>query len=158
MSKTWGELQDHAENDQAGEDLLPWVELVDDLGTDDAVLEAVDRLGAENACDGRVATLHKAEGREWSSVRIGEDFAEPEPDAFGRPGPISTGEARLAYVAVTVARRHLDVGGPGNLDQLRSRGVVEGVGDVAGDRGTDSPSPRACFRPGWGKAARAEST
>ncbi|WP_308432189.1 ATP-binding domain-containing protein [Streptomyces cinnamoneus] len=74
---------------------------------------AVDRLGAENACDVTVSTVHKAKGREWPSVRIGEDFAEPEPDALGRPGPIPVGEARLAYVAITRARHHLDVGGLG---------------------------------------------
>ncbi|MCA6095930.1 UvrD-helicase domain-containing protein [Streptomyces sp. SCA3-4] len=112
LFKSWGELQDYAENDPAGADLLPWVDLVDDLGTE-AVLEAVDRLGAENACDVTVSTVHKAKGREWPSVRIGEDFAEPEPDALGRPGPIAVGEARLAYVAITRARHHLDIGGLG---------------------------------------------
>jgi len=36
-----------------------------------------------------------------------------EHDAQGRlvPGPIDPGEARLAYVAVTRARQHLDIGG-----------------------------------------------
>ncbi|MEF3118914.1 UvrD-helicase domain-containing protein [Streptomyces chrestomyceticus] len=109
LFKSWGELQDYAENDPAGADLLPWVDLIDDLGTE-IVLEAVDRLGSESACEVTVSTVHKAKGREWSSVRIGEDFTEPEPDALGRPGPIPRGEARLAYVAVTRARHHLDNG------------------------------------------------
>ncbi|MGP3951935.1 UvrD-helicase domain-containing protein [Streptomyces sp. 7N604] len=110
LFKTWGELQEYAENDPNGADLLPWVELIDDIGTE-AALGAVDRLGAEDQCDVTVSTVHKAKGREWSSVRIGDDFPEPEPDALGRPGRIHPGEARLAYVAVTRARHQLDIGG-----------------------------------------------
>ncbi|MFB7632731.1 UvrD-helicase domain-containing protein [Streptomyces sp. NPDC056149] len=110
LFRTWGEVQDYAENDPAGADLLPWVDLVDELGAT-AVLEAVDRLGSEDSADVIVSTAHKAKGREWPSVRIGEDFLEPEEDAQGRPGPISRGEARLAYVALTRARHHLDIGG-----------------------------------------------
>jgi hypothetical protein len=50
-------------------------------------------------------------------VRIAADFTPPadteELDAEGRPvpGPIDPDEARLAYVAVTRARHHLDLGG-----------------------------------------------
>ncbi|MFD9567863.1 UvrD-helicase domain-containing protein [Streptomyces sp. NPDC059994] len=110
LFRSWGEVQDYAENDPAGADLLPWVELVDELGTT-AVLQAVDRLGSEESADVTVSTAHKAKGREWPSVRIGEDFLEPEEDAQGRPGPITRGEARLAYVALTRARHHLDIGG-----------------------------------------------
>lgn len=110
LFKTWGELQDYAENDPAGADLQAWVDLVDELGTD-AVLRAVDRLSSEEAGDITVSTVHKAKGREWAAVRIGEDFTEPEPDALGMPGPISRSEARLAYVAITRARHRLDIGG-----------------------------------------------
>ncbi len=110
LFRTWGEVQDYAENDPAGADLLPWVELVDELGTE-AVLKAVDQLGSETTADVTVSTVHKAKGREWSAVRIGEDFTEPEEDELGRPGKISLSEARLAYVAVTRARHQLDLGG-----------------------------------------------
>ncbi|WP_394427250.1 UvrD-helicase domain-containing protein [Streptomyces sp. SGAir0957] len=110
LFRTWGEVQDYAENDPAGADLLPWVDLVDELGTS-AILQAVDRLGSEDAADVTVSTAHKAKGREWASVRIGEDFLAPEEDALGRPGSIPRGEARLAYVAVTRARHNLDIGG-----------------------------------------------
>lgn len=56
-------------------------------------------------------------GREWHRVRAAVDFNPPqdsdECDEHGRPlpGPIDDAEARLAYVAVTWARNHLDVGG-----------------------------------------------
>ncbi len=64
-----------------------------------------------------MSTVHKAKGREWSTVRIAEDFTEPlDPDnldAAGEPlpGRIEPGEARLAYVAVTRAQHRLDLGG-----------------------------------------------
>ncbi|MFH9009029.1 3'-5' exonuclease [Streptomyces afghaniensis] len=110
LFRSWGEVQDYAENDPAGADLLPWVELVDELGTE-AVLTAVDQLGSEDAADVTVSTVHKAKGREWPAVRIGEDFTAPEEDELGRPGRITPSEARLAYVAITRARHQLDIGG-----------------------------------------------
>ncbi|WP_319753528.1 UvrD-helicase domain-containing protein [Streptomyces sp. AK02-04a] len=110
LFRTWGEVQDYAENDPAGADLLPWVELVDEMGAED-VLKAVDRLGPETSADITVSTVHKAKGREWPAVRIGEDFTPPAEDELGRPGRISRSEARLAYVAVTRARHQLDIGG-----------------------------------------------
>ncbi|OSZ59870.1 DNA helicase [Streptomyces pharetrae CZA14] len=110
LFRSWGEVQDYAENDPAGADLLPWVELVDELGTE-AVLTAVDRLGSEDTADVTVSTVHKAKGREWPAVRIGGDFTPPEEDELGRPGRIALNEARLAYVAITRARHQLDIGG-----------------------------------------------
>ncbi|WP_455680821.1 UvrD-helicase domain-containing protein [Streptomyces luteogriseus] len=110
LFRSWGEVQDYAENDPAGADLLPWVELVDELGTE-AVLTAVDQLGSEDTADVTVSTVHKAKGREWPAIRIGEDFTAPEEDELGRPGRIAPSEARLAYVAITRARHQLDIGG-----------------------------------------------
>ncbi|MCZ4103318.1 UvrD-helicase domain-containing protein [Streptomyces sp. H39-C1] len=110
LFKTWGDLQEYAENDPAGADLYPWVALIDEIGTE-TVLAAVEQLGSEESSDVTVSTVHKAKGREWSTVRIGEDFPAPESDALGRPGRITTTEARLAYVAVTRARHQLDIGG-----------------------------------------------
>ncbi|MGW7291734.1 3'-5' exonuclease [Streptomyces xiamenensis] len=60
-----------------------------------------------------ISTAHKAKGREWNTVRISSDFAPEdtcETDVSGQPtaAPIDADEARLAYVAVTRARHHLD--------------------------------------------------
>ncbi|MGP3927224.1 UvrD-helicase domain-containing protein [Streptomyces sp. 8N616] len=113
---TWGELQEYAEHDPAGGDLQPLVDLVDQHGPE-AILVAVDQLSDEDHADVSVSTAHKAKGREWPSVRIGDDFTPPKEsdqcDETGRalPGPINEGEARLAYVAVTRARHRLDLGG-----------------------------------------------
>jgi ATP-dependent exoDNAse (exonuclease V) beta subunit len=117
LFRTWGELQDYAEKDPSGRDLAPLVDLVDEHGTD-AILTAVDQLVPEEAAQVTVSTAHKAKGREWPQVRIADDFTPPPDDetctdADGNPlpGPIDPAEARLSYVAVTRARRHLDLGG-----------------------------------------------
>ncbi|KOG64693.1 DNA helicase [Streptomyces griseoflavus] len=112
----WGELQDYAAHDPAGRDLQPLVDLVDAHGTD-AILAAVHQLVPEDQAEMTISTAHKAKGREWPAVRIAEDFQPPratdEQDEQGRPvpPPIDAADARLAYVAVTRARHHLDLGG-----------------------------------------------
>ncbi|MDQ1013287.1 superfamily I DNA/RNA helicase [Streptomyces sp. V4I23] len=113
---TWSDLQDYAETDPAGRDLKPFVDLIDQHGTD-TILAAVDQLIPETSADVTISTAHRSKGREWNTVKIADDFTPPadtdEHDANGRPvpGPIDDTEARLAYVAVTRARARLDIGG-----------------------------------------------
>ncbi|WP_069758664.1 UvrD-helicase domain-containing protein [Streptomyces sp. LUP47B] len=113
---SWGELQDYAEYDPAGRDLQPFVELVDTHGPE-AIIAAVDALTDESKAEVTVSTAHTAKGREWTQVRIADDFPPPpdsdRQDHRGRPipEPVSDTDARLAYVAVTRARRRLDLGG-----------------------------------------------
>ncbi|MFD7546029.1 UvrD-helicase domain-containing protein [Streptomyces sp. NPDC059816] len=122
LFENWGELQEYAEYDPSGRDLLPLVDLVDEYGVE-VILAAVDRLAAEQGAEVVVSTAHKSKGREWASVRIGEDFEEPvdqeETDANGDPlpGDIVDAEARLAYVAVTRARHRFDLGGLSWINQ-----------------------------------------
>jgi AAA domain-containing protein/UvrD-like helicase family protein len=129
---TWAALREYAEHDPAGSDLQPFANLVDDHGPE-AILRAVDRLVSESDAEVTVSTAHKAKGREWPRVRIAPDFTPPpdtdELDAEGRPvpGPVDEAEARLAYVAVTRARHHLDAAGlawinhhPDNPERLRT--------------------------------------
>lgn len=88
----------------------------------DAILAAVDKLTDEVHADVTVSTAHKAKGREWPTVRIGDDFPPPKDtdqhDAEGRPipEPVNDTDARLAYVAVTRARRRLDLDGLSWID------------------------------------------
>lgn len=114
---TWSELQDYADNDPAGRDLAPFVDLIDDHGSD-ALLNALAQLVPEPAADITISTAHKAKGREWPQVRIADDFPPPaddeertDNDGNPLPGPIDPAEARLSYVAVTRACHHLDLGG-----------------------------------------------
>ncbi|MCZ4607719.1 UvrD-helicase domain-containing protein [Streptomyces sp. Lzd4kr] len=116
LFSSWGELQDYAAYDPAGRDVQPFVDLVDTHGPD-AILAAVGQLADEAQADVTVSTAHTAKGREWPTVKIGDDFPAPKDtddrDAQGQPipGPVSDTDARLAYVAVTRAREHLDLGG-----------------------------------------------
>ncbi|MFD5720930.1 UvrD-helicase domain-containing protein [Streptomyces sp. NPDC127036] len=119
---SWGDLQDYAAYDPAGGDLQPFVDLVDTHGHE-AILAAVDELTDERHADVTVSTAHKAKGREWAAVKIADDFPPPKDtdqhDAQGRPipGSVSDTDARLAYVAVTRARRQLDLGGLSWIDK-----------------------------------------
>ncbi|MGN5633243.1 UvrD-helicase domain-containing protein, partial [Streptomyces sp. AC154] len=115
LFQTWGELVEYAEEDPEGGDLLPLVEIIEKHGVD-KVLDAMGRLHAEGDAEVTISTAHRAKGREWNRVRIASDFREPasqERDLEGNPlpGPINLDDARLAYVAVTRARQHLDLGG-----------------------------------------------
>ncbi|WP_455430932.1 3'-5' exonuclease [Streptomyces bottropensis] len=116
LFSSWGELQEYAEHDPAGRDLQPFVNLVDTHGPD-AILTAINQLTDEEDADVTVSTAHTAKGREWPTVRIADDFPPPKDtdqhDVQGRPvpEPVNDTDARLAYVAVTRARHHLDLGG-----------------------------------------------
>ncbi|GAA1375670.1 UvrD-helicase domain-containing protein [Streptomyces beijiangensis] len=129
---TWTELRDYAELDPAGADLQPFANLVDEHGPD-AILQAVDRLVPEDRAQVTVSTAHKAKGREWAHVRIAPDFTPPadtdEVDAAGKPvpGPVNESEARLAYVAVTRARHHLDPAGLDWIHQHPDNPAVSGL-------------------------------
>lgn len=108
--ETWGALQDYVENDHAGRDLKPFVDLIDVHGPE-TVLEAVDALVEEKSCTTLVSTAHRSKGREWDSVKIAHDFQEPS------DGELSKVDGMLAYVAVTRARRQLDRGGLAWIDK-----------------------------------------
>jgi hypothetical protein len=120
--RTWGEVQDYVAMDEGGSDLRAMVKLIDDYGPD-SLINAVDRLVDEPSDapgkpmalttqkpDVVVSTAHKAKGREWASVLIGEDFYPPKKDDDGNDRDPEPGELRLAYVAVTRARLVLDRG------------------------------------------------
>jgi superfamily I DNA/RNA helicase len=107
--RTWGEVQDYAENDPAGSDLRVLVKLIDDHGPD-VIMQMVDRLTDERRAEVIVSTAHKAKGREWDSVKIAGDFREPkrDPEKPDEQPEIPAAEAMLAYVAVTRAKLTLD--------------------------------------------------
>lgn len=118
--QSWTEVQEYVKQDQGGADLKTFVTLIDDFGPD-AIISALDRLADEDTAEVTVSTAHKAKGREWSTVRIGDDFHEPRRDEDGFHKPVSPGEARLAYVAVTRARDTLDRGALSWIDGYNPR-------------------------------------
>lgn len=146
--RTWGEVQDYVAMDEGGSDLRAMVKLIDDYGPD-ALISAVDRLVDEPSDAGNkpmalttakpdviVSTAHKAKGREWASVLIGEDFYPPKLDEDGQQREADPGELRLAYVAVTRARLILDRGSLRWLDAYAPQSPIPGP-----QRAADSPAP-----------------
>ncbi|MFJ9460929.1 UvrD-helicase domain-containing protein [Kitasatospora sp. NPDC101447] len=110
LFNSWREVQEYVEQDKAGQDLKAIVKLVDDYGAP-LILRAVAQLSTEETARVTVSTVHKAKGREWGTVCVGEGFAPPPVTDEGRQLPMRLDEARLVYVAVTRARRQLDVRG-----------------------------------------------
>jgi hypothetical protein len=131
--RTWGEVQDYAEQDSAGSDLRTFVRLIDKHGPD-VVIHVIDSLVPEERADVVVSTAHKAKGLEWDSVRIATDFKQPANKngvgsaraAAGKPEmPRET--AMLAYVAVTRARLVLDHEGLAWVDDWLNPTTPAGV-------------------------------
>lgn len=125
LFSSWGEVQDYVEHDQAGQDLKSIVKLVDKYGADQ-IIQAVERLSAEEHAKVTVSTAHKAKGREWASVRIGAGFAAPQVDDEGAQRELDPAEARLVYVAVSRARHLLDLQGIAWIDDYEKSTVGEG--------------------------------
>src|SRR5207245_1122854 len=104
-----------------------------------------DQLSPEDSAQVTVSTAHRAKGREWSSVRIADDFTGPDDlderdeDGTPLPGPVNLDEARLAYVAVTRARSQLDIGG---LSWINTHPAGDPRPDQAPGEGADGPAAR----------------
>lgn len=135
LFRSWGEVQDYVDHDKAGQDLKAIVDLVDTHGPD-LIIDSVNRLSSEDSAQVTVSTAHKAKGREWESVRIGDGFQPPGADPLGGQRLLSPAEARLIYVATTRARHTLDNHGVAWLEdyeQARTTTTTTGlpVGGVA---------------------------
>ncbi|MER5546331.1 UvrD-helicase domain-containing protein [Streptomyces sp. NPDC002589] len=135
---SWQDVQEYAEQDDAAQDLKAIVHLVDAYGPD-TIIQAVGQLSAEQDAEVTVSTAHKAKGREWDRVRIGNGFCAPLIDEDGIQRPIRLDEARLAYVAVTRARRLLDPAGIAWLDAFECKARQTGEGMVQGRPMIDLP-------------------
>ncbi|WP_280413490.1 UvrD-helicase domain-containing protein [Nocardia asiatica] len=113
---TWQEVQDYSD-EPSGQDLRPFVQLIDEHGPD-AVIAATEKLTDERRADVTISTGHKAKGREWDSVLIAKDFTEPELDPeTGEYEEITPADIMLAYVSVTRAKLRLDTGGLAWIDK-----------------------------------------
>jgi hypothetical protein len=102
---SWAEVLE-AVQEEEDESLRTFVQLVERFG-ELRLLWAMGRVTRyENQAGVIISTAHKAKGREWDSVRLSQDFASSRPD---RPATLDDAECRLFYVAMTRAKRHLDV-------------------------------------------------
>ncbi|MBB2926588.1 hypothetical protein FHX59_000997 [Paraburkholderia silvatlantica] len=106
LFETWSDAQAFARS-PFGQDLLPVVRIVDELGT--GYLRALaQRSATEGAVDYVISTVHRAKGLEWKRVKVANDFRLRGAD--GSPMP-DEDEIRLLYVAVTRAQHVLDISG-----------------------------------------------
>ncbi|MFJ4585130.1 UvrD-helicase domain-containing protein [Streptomyces echinatus] len=108
LFSSWGEVQEYAEQDSSAAELKAIVELVDTYGPQQ-IIAAVKRMVDEDQARVVVSTVHKAKGREWRRVRIGDGFTPPADETKAQG--VHPAEARLIYVAVTRAREVLDTTG-----------------------------------------------
>jgi hypothetical protein len=100
----WDEVVAFAATEE-GEDLMPFVALVEQHGAGAlwACIRSVTE--EENEADVVLSTAHKSKGREWPSVKLASDFSASNSEG----GPVSAEEVRLFYVAVTRAKEKLIV-------------------------------------------------
>lgn len=109
--ESWGQVQDYVDNDHGGADLKVFVDLIDSH-TPEKLIDVVGKfpLPTDRGVECVVSTAHRSKGLEWDSVRIAEDFALPLAQG-GEEAEPSRDDLMLAYVAVTRAKKNLDVGG-----------------------------------------------
>lgn len=112
---SWADLQTYVEEESEGRDLKPFVDLIDEHGTD-AVIDAIDALVDEKIADVTVSTAHASKGREWEAVKVGDDY----PTDDSREDTVKS-DAMVAYVAVTRARMLLDRGSLAWIDKHQRR-------------------------------------
>lgn len=112
---SWSEVQEYADSgDDPQLDVL--VNVIDNHGPP-AIITAINAAAHEQDAERTLSTLHKAKGREWTTVRLAADFSEPRPDDDGELQLPSDDELMVSYVAVTRAKKVLGIG---NLDWGRS--------------------------------------
>ncbi|MFP3708010.1 ATP-binding domain-containing protein [Paraburkholderia sp. SIMBA_009] len=104
LFENWAEVQAFART-PFGQDLLPVVQIVDEVGT--GYLRALaQQCAPEQVADYVISTVHRAKGLEWKRVRVANDFRFRGGD--GGPVP-DDDEIRLLYVAITRAQHVLDI-------------------------------------------------
>lgn len=108
---SWGEVMEYVVGDELGGELALLVKLVEDY-TPDRIITAFDGMPPRNRATLVVSTVHKMKGGEANAVRLGDDFPEDDEEH-----PVGPEEHRVIYVAVTRARRELDINA---VDAIRS--------------------------------------
>jgi superfamily I DNA/RNA helicase len=100
---SWEELVEHSET-ESGAELKPLVKLVYSYGKNlnSLIMLLENTKQSEKDADLIVTTAHKSKGREWSSVKLNNDFFDEKDKRY------SLEERNLLYVAATRAKQKLD--------------------------------------------------
>lgn len=108
---SWDAVKEFVEEDLVGGDIAALVDVIETWSAP-TVISALDSTLPVGEARITVSTAHVAKGLEWFHVRISDDFRQPGIDKdSGDRKPLEAEEARLNYVAVTRAQRHLDNSG-----------------------------------------------
>jgi superfamily I DNA/RNA helicase len=111
----WTELRDFTESQDCDNPTLrTMVRLSSKYGISE-LKKTIDSCVDEKDARVITSTAHKSKGRQWDQVRIGSDFSEKalaleEVKIPGKDGKNRKADLRLCYVAVTRARKVLDLG------------------------------------------------
>jgi hypothetical protein len=97
---TWDEVRHwvQEESEEAGQ-IGTWVNMIEGMSIN-KLTAALENCVDERFADVTISTAHRAKGREWPTVYLAPDFQHID--------DMQDEELRLAYVAVTRARVHLD--------------------------------------------------
>jgi len=113
--RSWEDVRDYVGTDGSGDDLRAFVNLIETHGPD-AIIRATKALTDEFHATTVVSTVHRAKGRQWPTVCVGDDFFGPDDD-----GHLSSAETMVGYVAVTRAQEVLDRTGLAWIDDYVDR-------------------------------------
>ncbi|MBX3513133.1 MAG: ATP-dependent helicase [Xanthobacteraceae bacterium] len=109
--ENWQEVVEFAKSGE-GDHLQTFVNLVETRG-ERQLMWALNRTVDEEKCDVVISTAHKAKGREWSTVRLMDDFLRSGSNKAKKSPQVENGhdpaELRLFYVALTRARNAIEV-------------------------------------------------
>lgn len=106
---SWAEVVEYSETEY-GQELATFVRLVEAYGPG-PLWHLVKRVSDQpEDADVTISTTHKAKGREWSAVRLEDDFVLTQEDEDGNPRDLPAEEMRILYVALTRAKAHLQIG------------------------------------------------
>ena len=101
LFQTWDEALEWARDEtEEVTNTTMLIRLVDGIGAE-AMNQILGLAVEEKLADVVITTAHKAKGREWDGVSLAGDFKHPD--------DMDSDELRLLYVAVTRAKKHLDI-------------------------------------------------
>ncbi|TCU17890.1 UvrD-helicase domain-containing protein [Rhizobium sullae] len=102
----WNEVVEFSRTDE-GAHLVTFVNLVESRGEKQLMWALNHTVGVDEGTV-VISTAHKAKGREWTSVRLMDDFMKSKATKTEKVG-LDAAELRLLYVAITRAKELLDI-------------------------------------------------
>jgi hypothetical protein len=107
--ESWDQVVQYSETEY-GQELAPFVKLVQAFGVN-SLWHVLKRVASNvDEASVTISTAHKAKGREWTAVKLEDDFVLAQEDNDGCAMPIANEEIRVLYVAATRAKKHLQLG------------------------------------------------